>query len=45
MLRLKWYVCALDTPEAASESAWLEVGLVEEDGGVVVEGLCWEFDS
>ena len=36
-------MCALDTPEAASESAWLEV--VEEDGGVVVEGLCWEFDS
>ena len=29
---------SLDTPEAASESTRLEV--VEEDGGVVVEGLC-----
>ena len=34
---------SLGTPEAASESAWLEI--VEQDGEVVVEGLCWEFDS
>lgn len=33
---------SLGTSVAASESAWLEI--LEEDGGVVVEGLCREFD-